>query len=68
VVEGVRQYYGKLPVYYTTDEYGSWLLMDPTSNVYAGGLPAGAAPVNGGWTFQNTSQVIAIDLAPKDQE
>lgn len=68
VVEGVRQYYGNLPVYYTTDEYGSWLLMDPTSSVYAGGLPAGAAPVEGGWTFQNTSQVIAIDIAPKDQE
>lgn len=68
VVEGVRQYYGDLPVYYTTDEYGSWLLMDPTSSVYAGGLPAGAAPVNEGWTFQNTSQVIAIDIAPKDQE
>jgi transglutaminase-like putative cysteine protease len=68
IVEAIRQYYGDLPVYYTTDEYGSWLLMDPTSSVYAGGLPAGAAPVKSGWTFQNTSQVIVIDIAPKDQE
>jgi transglutaminase-like putative cysteine protease len=68
IVEAIRRYYGDLPVYYTTDEYGSWLLMDPTSSVYAGGLPAGAAPVKNGWTFQNTSQVIVIDIAPKDQE
>jgi transglutaminase-like putative cysteine protease len=67
-IEAIRQYYGDLPVYYTTDEYGSWLILDPTSSVYAGGLPAGTAPVKGGWTFRDTSQVIVIDVAPKDQE
>lgn len=68
IVEAVRQYYGDLPVYYASDEYGAWLMMDPTSSVYAGGLPADTAPVKDGWTFQNTSKVIVIDIAPKVQE
>ncbi|TGC10730.1 hypothetical protein CUN85_04490 [Methanolobus halotolerans] len=68
VIEAIQYYYGPLPVYYTSDEYGCWLMMDPTSSVYIGGLPGGTAPVEGGWTFLNTSQVTVIDIAPQDEE
>lgn len=68
VIEDIQYYYGPLPVYYVTDEYGCWLMMDPTSSVYIGGLPGGTAPIKGGWTFLNTSQVMIIDIAPKDEE
>lgn len=64
VVEAIGNYYGHVPVYYTTDEYGSWLMLDPTSNVYPGGLPGGTAPSGDGWTFMNTTQVTIIDIAP----
>lgn len=68
VIQAIQYYYGPLPVYYTTDDYGCWLMMDPTSSVYVGGLPGGTAPVEGGWTFLNTSQVTIIDIAPQDEE
>jgi len=68
VIGSIQNYYGPLPVYYTSDEYGYWLMMDPTSSVYIGGLPGGTAPVEGGWTFLNTSQVTVIDIAPQDEE
>jgi transglutaminase-like putative cysteine protease len=64
IVEAIRKYYGPVPVYYTTDEYGSWLMLDPTSNVYPGGLPGGTAPTDDGWTFLETTQVTVIDIAP----
>lgn len=64
IVEAIGNYYGSVPVYYTTDEYGSWLMLDPTSNVYPGGLPGGTAPSGSGWTFVNTTQVTVIDIAP----
>lgn len=35
-VNGARAYYGNVDVNYLTDEYGSWLMLDPTSSFYAG--------------------------------
>lgn len=74
-VEGVRAYYGSVDVNYLTDEYGSWLMLDPTSSLYAGGLPGKtaqakvkAAEGNGAyrsWTFVNTSEIKAIDINPR---
>ncbi len=64
IIEAIGNYYGPVPVYYTTDEYGSWLMLDPTSNVYPGGLPGGTAPSGNGWTFIDTTQVTVIDIAP----
>ena len=73
-VKGVRAYYGNVDVYYLTDEYGSWLMLDPTSGFYAGGLPGKTAPTKiqsagdketyRGWTFVNTSEVKVIDISP----
>ncbi|MCQ1536339.1 transglutaminase family protein [Methanosarcina sp. KYL-1] len=72
-IEGVRAYYGNVDVYYLTDEYGSWLMLDPTSSFYAGGLPGTTAPTKvqaegnsetyRSWTFVNTSEVKVIDIS-----
>jgi transglutaminase-like putative cysteine protease len=64
VGRSIENYYGSVPIYYTTDQYGSWLMLDPTSSIYAGGLPSGTAPTDEGWTFLNTSTVTVIDIAP----
>ena len=42
-VKGIRAYYGNVDVNYLTDKYGSWLMLDPTSSLYAGGLPGKTA-------------------------
>ncbi|MBP1908877.1 transglutaminase-like domain-containing protein [Methanolobus bombayensis] len=64
MADAISNYYGPVPIYYTTDEYGCWLMLDPTSSIYAGGLPGGTAPTDTGWTFLNTSTVTVIDIAP----
>ncbi|MEZ5335906.1 MAG: hypothetical protein R2741_12070 [Methanolobus sp.] len=40
IADSINEYYGSVPVYYTTDGHGSWLLLDPTSSLYAEELPA----------------------------
>ena len=74
-VRGVRSYYGNVDVNYLTDEYGSWLMLDPTSSLYAGGLPGKTAPAKvktaegnetyRSWTFLDTNEVKAIDINPR---
>jgi len=74
-VRGVRAYYGNVDVNYLTDEYGSWLMLDPTSSLYAGGLPGKTAQAKvkaaegnetyRSWTFVNTSEVKSIDINPR---
>ncbi|WP_445474727.1 transglutaminase domain-containing protein [Methanococcoides methylutens] len=63
-IDAVKKYYGCVPVYYTTDEYGSWLILDTTSGLYAGDLPAGAIPTDDAWVFTNTETVNIIDIIP----
>ena len=73
-VEGIRTYYGNVDVNYLTDEYGSWLMLDPTSSLYAGGLPGQTAQAKiqtfeenetyRSWTFSNTSKIEVIDINP----
>ena len=72
---GVKAYYGDVDVNYLTDKYGSWLMLDPTSSLYAGGLPGKtaqakvqAAGENGtyrAWTFLHTKEVKVIDVSPE---
>ncbi|WP_340818886.1 transglutaminase family protein [Methanolobus sp. WCC4] len=66
IANAIGEYYGPVPIYYTTDQYGSWLMLDPTSSIYAGGLPGGTAPTDEGWTFLDTTTVTVIDIAPKE--
>ncbi len=74
IIKGVRAYYGNVDVYYLTDDYGSWLMLDPSSSLYAGGLPGTTAPAKlatgenpdtpvDSWTFLNTSGVQVIDIS-----
>lgn len=75
-VKGVRAFYGDVDVNYLTDEYGSWLMLDPTSSLYAGGLPGKTAQVKiqgledneteRSWTFVNTSEVKVIDISTRE--
>ena len=64
IVEAISKYYGPVPVHYTTDKYGSWLMLDPTSSLYVGDLPGGTAPTSDGWTYIDTTTVTAIDIFP----
>ncbi|MGM0771917.1 MAG: transglutaminase domain-containing protein [Halobacteriota archaeon] len=63
-IDAVKKYYGCVPVYYTTDEYGSWLILDTTSGLHAGDLPAGAVPTDDSWVFTDTETVNIIDIIP----
>lgn len=77
-VKGIRAYYGDVDVNYLTDKYGSWLLLDPTSSLYAGGLPGQTAQAKiytakeketyRSWTFENTKEVEVVDINPKAAE
>jgi transglutaminase-like putative cysteine protease len=62
-IEAISEYYNYAPVYYVTDIYGSWIMLDASSGMYAGDLPAGAAPVSGGWIFLNQTNVTVVDIA-----
>lgn len=71
---GVRAYYGNVDINFITDKYGSWLLLDPTSSLYAGALPgktaevvlqaAGQKGTTRAWTFVDTGEVKVIDINP----
>lgn len=72
---GVRAYYGNVDVNFITDKYGSWLMLDPTSSLYAGGLPGKTAQVkvqaigenvtSRAWTLLDTGEVKVIDVNPE---
>ncbi len=74
-IKGIRAYYGNVDVNFLTDKYGSWLMLDPTSSLYAGGLPgqtaqtkiqaAGNRGKDRSWTFENTKEVEVIDINPR---
>jgi transglutaminase-like putative cysteine protease len=77
-VNGIRTYYGNVDVNYLTDRYGSWLMLDPTTSLYAGGLPGKTAQarvqetdenkMQRSWTFINTKEVRAIDIDPNEKQ
>ncbi len=62
IVEAIREYYGSVPVYYLRDEYGCWLILDPTAGLYAGDLAAGMVPSNNGFAFVNTTSLTIVDI------
>ena len=61
-IEAISEFYNSAPVYYITDSYGSWIMLDASSGMYAGDLPTGAAPTSDGWTFLNQTNVTVIDI------
>jgi transglutaminase-like putative cysteine protease len=66
IAEAISRYYGtRLEIYYQIDEYGSWLVLEPSGGFYVGSLPVGGRPViNGGWTLINTTTLYAFDAVP----
>ncbi len=67
VVEAVQAYYGnQMPIYYTVDDLGYWLVVDTNGMPYAGGCPAAATPVgpSGGtsWNFDSGDWIMLIDV------
>jgi transglutaminase-like putative cysteine protease len=65
VSEAIEQYYGCVPVYYATDKYGCWLLLDPSAGMYAGSLPVETAPKENGWTYTRQTNVTVIDIVAR---
>jgi transglutaminase-like putative cysteine protease len=65
ISEAIEQYYGCVPVYYATDKYGCWLLLDPSAGMYAGSLPVETAPTENGWTYTRQTNVTVIDIAAR---
>ncbi len=65
IAEAISRYYGtQLAIYYQTDKYGSWLVLEPSGGFYAGSMPVGGRPtIDGGWTLSNTTTLYAFDIA-----
>ncbi|MEM2925272.1 MAG: transglutaminase family protein [Methanocellales archaeon] len=66
IIEAINRYYAtRLAVYYQTDKYGSWLVLEPSGGFYAGSLPVGGRPtLDEGWTLSNTTTLYAFDAVP----
>jgi hypothetical protein len=65
--ECVQAYYGTdVPVFWTTDELGYWMVIDTAGMCYAGGYPASSEPIDpeGGsiWNFEYDSYIDMIDV------
>ncbi|MCG7844229.1 MAG: transglutaminase family protein [Methanomassiliicoccales archaeon] len=67
VRENIRTYYGNdVPVHWTEDELGYWLIVDTVGMPYAGGYPAASVPIGalGGtdWNSENGDTIRTIDV------
>lgn len=62
----ISEYYGSVPVRYIQDATGSWLVLDPTSSMYAGDLPDGAVSSGDKWWFERTNKVTVVDIMEKE--
>ena len=67
VVDAIHTYYGNpVPVHYTMDELGYWLLIDTNGLPYVGGYPAAASPAGGSggtyWHFDDGDWIRLVDV------
>lgn len=67
VVAAIQTYYGNpVPVHYTVDGLGYWLVIDTNGIPYVGGYPAATSPVGdtGGvnWNFDDGDWIRLIDV------
>ena len=67
VVDGIQTYYGNdVPVHWTEDEAGYWLVVDTNGMPYPGGYPAAASPSGGpggeNWNFDDGDWIRTIDV------
>lgn len=67
VVDAIHAYYGNpVPVHYTVDDLGYWLLIDTNGLPYVGGYPAAASPAGGSggtyWNFDDGDWIRLVDV------
>jgi len=67
VVEGIQTYYGNdVPVHWTEDDLGYWLVIDTNGLPYVGGYPAASSPAGGSggvyWNFDEGDWIKLIDV------
>ncbi|NLX47240.1 MAG: hypothetical protein GXY70_03610 [Euryarchaeota archaeon] len=67
VVNAIHAYYGNpVPVHYTVDDLGYWLLIDTNGMPYIGGYPAAASPAGGlggtNWHFDDGDWIKLVDV------
>ncbi len=67
VVGAIQAYYGNpVPVHYTVDELGYWLVIDTNGLPYVGGYPAATSPAGGSggvfWNFDEGDWIKLIDV------
>jgi len=67
VVDAIQTYYGNpVPVYYTVDDLGFWLVIDTNGLPYFGGHPAASSPAGGSgemyWNFDEGDWIKLIDV------
>ncbi len=67
VVGAIQAYYGNpVPVHYTVDALGYWLVIDTNGLPYVGGYPAAASPAGGSggvyWNFDEGDWIKMIDV------
>ncbi len=61
--KAIRTYYNTpATIYFISDGYGEWLILDTVSGFYTGNLPVGAKPSKMDWDFENSTKITAIDL------
>jgi hypothetical protein len=67
-VEAIQAYYGNpVPVHYTMDDLGYWLVIDTNGLPYVGGHPAASSPASGppggvNWNFDDGDWIKLIDV------
>lgn len=67
VISAIQAYYGNpVPVHYTVDELGYWLVTDTNGLPYVGGYPAATSPAGGSggvnWNFDDGESIRLIDV------
>jgi len=67
VVEAIQAYYGNpVPVHYTVDDLGYWMVIDTNGLPYVGGHPAASSPAGGAggvdWNFDDGDWIKLLDV------
>jgi hypothetical protein len=67
VVDAIQAYYGNpVPVHYTVDGLGYWVVIDTNGLPYVGGYPASSSPAGGSggvyWNFDDGDWIRLIDV------
>lgn len=67
VIASIQTYYGHpIPVHYTLDDLGCWLVMDTNGLPYVGGYPAATSPAGGrggtNWNLDDGDRMMLIDV------